>query len=49
MTKFRLIGQTTKFKVVRFYKAAGFIPSVVGVTEDGKFMTCARIADVIAI
>lgn len=50
MTKprtFRLISRPNVFRVVREYKAAGFIPSVVGVTLDGKFQTVARAADVI--
>ena len=34
------------FRVVRQYRAAGFIPSVYGVSLDGKFQTCARIEDV---
>lgn len=45
--KFRLIGRTTEFTAVKFYKAAKFIPCVKGITADGKFQTCARIADVI--
>ena len=44
---FRLIGRTTVFRVTREYKAAGFIPSVVGVTTDGTHQTVARVADVI--
>jgi hypothetical protein len=50
MSHFTLIGYPTLiFRVVRFYDAAGFIPSVVGVTLDGKRQTVARIADVNAI
>lgn len=45
--KFRLLGQTTRFMVVRVYLAAGFIPSVYGETLDGKYGTCARVADII--
>lgn len=47
MTKFKLIGQTTVFVLRRQYLAADFIPSVVGVTEDGKRQTTAREADVL--
>ena len=46
-TKFTLIGYPTLiFKVVKRYQAAGFIPSVVGHTLDGKRQTVARVADV---
>ena len=48
-TKFRLIGQTTEFVVVKVYLAAGFIPAIVGYTLDGSHRTNARIADVIAL
>jgi hypothetical protein len=34
------------FLVVREYKAAGFIPSVKGISLDGKRQTCARVVDV---
>lgn len=45
--RFTLIGRPTMvFKAVKTYKAAGFIPSVVGVSECGRFTTCARIEDV---
>jgi hypothetical protein len=47
--KFRLTSQATEFKVSNLYEAAGFIPTVVGVTRDGRFMTHARIADVIKL
>ena len=47
--KFRLISQTTVFMVRRVYLAAGFIPSVYGETLDGKYATCARIADIIIL
>lgn len=47
--QFRLIGRTSSFNVVRVYLAAGFIPSVYGETADGKFGTCARIADIIIL
>lgn len=43
--RFRLISQTTEFRVTRLYNAAGFIPSVVGV--GGGWQTAARVADVI--
>jgi hypothetical protein len=46
MTRFRLIGCAMVFRVMRFYDAAGFIPSVYGVSENGRFSTCARIVDV---
>lgn len=43
---FTLIGRPTlQFRVVRRYEAAGFIPSVVGVTLDGKRQTHARVED----
>ena len=45
--QFKLIGRATVFVVVREYLAAGFIPSVVGHTLDGKYQTVARKADVI--
>jgi len=50
VTHFTLIS-TPKliFKAVRFYDAAGFIPSVVGVTLDGKRQTVARVADVVPV
>jgi len=44
---FRLIGRNMKFKVVKEYLAAGFIPSVMGITIDGKFKTLARIEDIL--
>ncbi len=48
MTHFALIGRPTLiFRVVRSYLAAGFIPSVVGHTLDGKRQTVARVADVV--
>ena len=47
--KFRLIGNTTLFIVERFYDAAGFLPSVIGKTTDGKKQTVARIKDVIFV
>lgn len=47
MKKFRLIGNETVFKLVRKYKAAGFIPAVYGQTLDGQRQTCARVADII--
>ncbi len=43
---FRLIGQTTKFRLIAFYDAAGFIPSVIGRTINGHFQTHARLEDV---
>ena len=45
--KFRLIGNTTSFSVAKEYLAAGFIPSVVGISQCGRKQTCARIADII--
>lgn len=47
MNTFRLIGRTTVFRAVKFFKAAGFIPAVQGVTLDGKFQTFPRVADVV--
>ena len=45
--RFTLIGRPTLiFKTVKVYQAAGCIPSVYGVSECGRFTTCARIADV---
>lgn len=35
------------FDVVKFYKAAGFIPSVIGRTADGRYQTAARVVDVV--
>lgn len=44
---FTLIGYPTLiFKTVKVYKAAGFIPSVVGISLDGTKQTVARIEDV---
>lgn len=43
---FRLIGHATVFRLVREYKAAGYIPSVYGHTLDGKMQTYARVADI---
>lgn len=44
--RFTLIGRPTLiFTTVKVYKAAGIIPSVYGVTADGR-TTCARIEDV---
>jgi hypothetical protein len=48
-TTFRLIGQTTVFRIVRQYLAAGYIPSVYGHTLDGKHQTCARLADIVFV
>lgn len=44
--RFRLISRTTEFVVENEFLAAGFIPAVRGVTLDGKFQTCPRIADI---
>ena len=45
--RFALISRPTLvFKAVRLYRAAGFIPSVCGVSECGRYATCARIEDV---
>ena len=44
--QFRLISQTTRFKVVRAYLAAGYIPAVEGHTLDDKLRTSARIEDI---
>lgn len=49
MTYFRLIGQTTIFRVVRRYIALGDVPCVVGITLNGKRQTHARIADILAM
>lgn len=47
MTHFTLISRPTLvFAVARTFLAAGFIPSVVGITLDGKRQTVARVADV---
>ena len=45
--KFRLIRTATVFIVAKEYLAAGFIPSVHGISLCGKKQTCARIADII--
>jgi hypothetical protein len=37
------------FRFVRYYNAAGFIPSVIGVTVDGTRQTAARVADVVPV
>jgi hypothetical protein len=42
---FKLLGRTVIFRAVKLYDAAGFIPSVVGVSLDGKYQTVARVAD----
>lgn len=45
--RFTLISRPTLiFKAIKIYKAAGFIPSVVGVSECGRWTTTARIEDV---
>lgn len=46
--QFTLIGRPHGpiFRVVRAYKAAGSIPSYYGISLDGKWQTCARVADV---
>lgn len=50
ITHFALLAQPTLiFRVVKAYDAAGFIPSLVGVTLDGKRQTAARVADVCAV
>lgn len=43
---FRLKSRATLFRVVRYYKASGFIPAVYGETLDGKYCTCARVEDI---
>ena len=44
---FKLIDHTGPvFRAVKFYKAAGFIPSVTGHTLDGKLQTTARMEDI---
>ena len=42
-TRFNLRGHKMVFKVVKFYDAAGFIPSVKGISLDEKYETCARV------
>lgn len=50
MEKFTLIGYPTLiFRVIKRYNAAGFIPSVVGVSECGTKKTTARIVDVLEV
>lgn len=47
---FLLRGRTgPRFKVLKLYKAAGFIPSVFGITEDGTATTAARLRDVVKV
>lgn len=47
---FHLISRPTlTFRAVEVYKAAGHIPSVKGVTLDGKRQTFARIEDVVIL
>lgn len=47
--KFRLIGRTTVFHGAYCYLAAGFIPTIVGISEDGRYMTTARVVDTITL
>jgi hypothetical protein len=42
---FRLIGNTTAFRAVALPLVASFIPSVVGVSQCGRYRTTARIRD----
>ena len=44
--KFRLIGRAAVFVVAKEYLAAGFIPALVGITEDGRYKTQPRVVDV---
>lgn len=47
---FTLMGRTGPvFVAVELYNAAGFIPSVVGHTADGKLRTVARVVDVVPV
>ena len=44
---FTMIGRAGMvFRATHFYRAAGFIPSVNGVSLDGRFMTTARMDDI---
>jgi hypothetical protein len=43
---FRLIGNTTVFRLVEEIQVLGFIPSVLGHTLDGRRQTVARVADI---
>jgi hypothetical protein len=45
--RFRLIGRTTVFTVVHQTLVGGFIPAITGHTEDERFQTQPRVADVI--
>ena len=45
--QFRLEGRAMIFNLIKEYDAAGFIPSVLGVSVCGRYQTCARIADII--
>lgn len=47
--KFRLIGNICVFYTVEKRLVAGFIPTLIGVSECGKFKTSARIGDLIEI
>lgn len=49
--KFRLMGSTLEFYEITRYKAAGFIPSVIGVANvNGVWVkTNARVADTIPL
>jgi len=47
MKKFRLIGRTIVFVVVREYTILDGVPCVEGHSIDGEWATQARIADVI--
>ena len=46
MKKFKLLSRTNIFIVKKEYLAAGFIPSVQGISLCGKYQTFARIVDV---
>ena len=47
INSFRLIGYTLKIRVIKQYKAAGYIPSIKGISNKGT--TCARLVDIIII
>lgn len=45
--RFRLIGRLGPiFRAKHYYRAAGVIPTVVGISECGKWQTTARVEDI---
>lgn len=46
-TIFRLVGYTAHFRCTEMFNAADLIPSVVGISLDGRKRTVARVQDVL--